>query len=112
MVDAFGKGFVESLGDIGTSTKVGATCKLPSGGKVKAPMVLTVGLGPEPTGETDLDVLRRAAGAAARATAGKDTVALALPASTDEQIRAVVEGALLGSYAFDRYLASKARARG
>ena len=108
VVDAFGKGFVESLGDIGASTKVGATCKLPSAGKVKAPMVLTVGLGPEPTGEADLDVLRRAAGAAARATAGKDTVALALPASTDEQIRAVVEGALLGSYAFDRYLASKA----
>ncbi len=112
VVDAFGKGFLESLGDIGASTKVGATCKLPSAGKVKAPMVLTVGLGPEPTGEADLDVLRRAAGAAARATAGKDTVALALPASTDEQIRAVVEGALLGSYAFDRYLACQGGARG
>jgi leucyl aminopeptidase len=109
VVDAFGKGFVDGLADIGTSTKVGQTCKLPTNGKVKAAMLLTVGLGPEPTdGTLDLDVLRRAAGAAARATSGKDTVALALPAATDEQIRAVVEGALLGSYAFDRYLADKA----
>ena len=38
VVEAFGKGFVESLEEIGVSTKVGETCKLPSGGKVKAPM--------------------------------------------------------------------------
>jgi leucyl aminopeptidase len=104
---AFGKGFATMLKEIGASTSVGDTCKIPSAGSVKAPLVVTVGLGPEPTGELDLEVLRRAAGAAARATAGKKSVVLALPAATDDQIRAVVEGALLGNYGFDRYLSKK-----
>ena len=56
----------------------------------------------------DLESLRRAAGAAIRNTGDAKTVALALPASTDEQIRAVVEGALLGGYIYDRYLGKKA----
>ena len=107
VVDAFGKGFTEILNEMGVSTKVGEVCKIPSGGAVKAPLVLTVGLGPQPSGELDLEPLRRAAGAAARACAGKKTVALALPAATEGQVRAVVEGALLGNYGFDRYLTTK-----
>ncbi len=112
VIGAFGKGFVESLREIGASTALGDTCKLPTVGKSKAPMLVTVGLGPEPADDVDLESLRRAAGAAARATAGKKTVVLALPADTDAQIRAVTEGALLGSYAFDRYLTTKHEAVG
>ena len=37
----------------------------------------------------------------------KATVALALPATTADEIRAVTEGALLGAYAYDTYLAKK-----
>jgi leucyl aminopeptidase len=56
----------------------------------------------------DLESLRRAAGAAVRAANGVKTIALALPSSTDDQLRAVVEGALLGGYTYDRYLGKKA----
>ncbi|HEY7042739.1 MAG TPA: M17 family peptidase N-terminal domain-containing protein, partial [Nocardioidaceae bacterium] len=107
VADGFGKRFATMLEDLGASTKVGDTCKLPSADSAKAPLVVTVGLGPEPDDELDLEALRRAAGAAARAAAGKKTVVLALPASTDDQIRAVVEGALLGNYGYDRYLTKK-----
>ena len=48
-------------------------------------------------------MLRRATGAAARALAGTRKVGLALPAETPEDAAAVVEGALLGAYAFRRY---------
>ncbi len=92
---------------MGVSTKLGDTCKVPTGGKLKAPLLVVVGLGPAPEGETDLESLRRACGSAARATAGKKTVVLALPAESDAQIRAVTEGALLGNYGFDRYLSTK-----
>ena len=69
-------------------------------------MVLAAGVGE--AGKLDLESLRRAAGAAVRAASGVKTIALALPASTDEQVRAVVEGALLGGYIYDRYLGKKA----
>ncbi len=104
---AFGKGFIETLRQLGVSPKVGETCKFPSAGNLKAPLVVAVGLGPVPDGEPDLETLRRAAGSAARAMAGKPTVVLALPASTDAQVRAVAEGAMLGNYGFDHYLTKK-----
>jgi leucyl aminopeptidase len=117
-----GRDFVGSLDKLGASAKVGEVTKLPTGGAVKAPLLVVVGLGDEPDaapkrGRTsasadfrgsELEALRRASGAAARALAGKRTVAFALPAATPEQVRAVTEGALLGAYAFDRYLTKKA----
>jgi leucyl aminopeptidase len=90
---------------LGASSKVGEVTKLPSAGAVKAPVLAVVGLGGGPS--TDLETLRRAAGAAARSLGGAGTVAFALPADAPERIRAVAEGALLGGYAYDRYLAKK-----
>jgi leucyl aminopeptidase len=92
---------------LGASSKVGEVTKLPSAGAVKAPVIAAVGLGDRANGAADLETLRRAAGAAARSLAGTGTVAFALPADEPERIRAVAEGALLGGYAYDRYLANK-----
>jgi leucyl aminopeptidase len=105
VADAWGKGFGRTLKDLGASSKAGEVCKLPGGNAVKAPVLLVVGLGAE--GTPSLDVLRKSAGAAARALAGKGTVAYALPATTPQEVHAVSEGALLGAYAYDSYLTKK-----
>lgn len=102
---ALGPDFAKTLKALGASAKVGDVCKVPSAGAAQARVVVAVGLGDEE--QISAESLRRGAGAAARALAGSKVVALALPASTDEQIRAVAEGALLGAYAFDRYLTKK-----
>ena len=90
---------------LGASAKVGEVTKLPSAGVVKAPVLVAAGLGSK--GSSDHETLRRAAGAAARALAGTGTVAFALPADDPDSIRAIAEGALLGGYAYDRYLEKK-----
>jgi leucyl aminopeptidase len=80
--------------------------KLPSGGATRAPVIVAVGLGDAPTGRKasyDAERLRRAAGAAARALAGTDSVGVALPAESVAELAAVSEGALLGAYGFLRY---------
>lgn len=82
--------------------KPGETAVLPTFGATVAAAVIAVGLGdPDPTG--DPEGLRRAAGAGVRAAAGHAKVALALPVPSQEALRAVCEGALLGAYSFDRY---------
>ena len=103
--EALGAHFGETLAELGASAKVGEVCKVPTAGAVTAPVLVAVGLGDGE--EITAESLRRGSGAAARALAGKNVVALALPASTDEQVRAVAEGALMGAYAFDRYLTKK-----
>lgn len=103
--EAFGRSLAEQLKHLGASTAVGEVCKLPGGGAVRAPLVVAVGLGK--AAERSAETLRRAAGAAARALAGKKTVAFALPAETPADVHAIAEGALLGAYGYDRYLAKK-----
>ncbi len=98
---AFGKNFVSTLNDMGVSPAPGDVTRIPGGGATKSAVVVVAGLGPE--GDCEPESLRRAAGAAARSLDGKATVAFALPANTEEQVRAVVEGASLGAYRFDRY---------
>lgn len=61
--------------------------------------VAIVGVGEDPSPEA----LRRAVGSAIRSLAGFSHVAIALPASGAEEIGAIAEGALLGSYAFAQY---------
>jgi leucyl aminopeptidase len=62
-------------------------------------VVVAVGLGDAP----DAEQLRRAAGAGVQAVPGSRTVALDLPAPGADALRAIAEGALLGSYTFERY---------
>ncbi len=103
--DAYGSSFGAVVKALAASAKVGAVCKLPSGGSAKAPIVVLVGLGE--VGETGPETLRKSAGAAARALSGTKRVAVSLPATSEDQIRAVVEGLLLGAYGYDRYLSKK-----
>jgi leucyl aminopeptidase len=103
---AFGDGFVSTLAGLGGSSKPGDVVRLAGTPATKAAVVLVAGTGRDST--IELEGLRRAAGAAVRGRKDATTIALALPTETDDQLRAVVEGALLGGYSFDRYLAKKA----
>ncbi|MGX2997667.1 leucyl aminopeptidase [Streptomyces sp. JNUCC 64] len=101
------------LETLGASGGEGEVIKVPSPAGLKAPVVLAVGLGAVPTADDDAEdsssadytdeVLRTAAGNAARALAGARKAAFALPVADAEAVGAVAEGALLGAYAFDAY---------
>lgn len=106
VAEAFGPTFADTLKSVGASTKAGDVTKLVAGTSTRAPVVIAAGLGTR--GEVTLESLRRAAGAAIRASGGAKTVAVALPVDSDEQLRAVAEGALLGGYTYDAYLTKKA----
>ncbi|PZH15951.1 leucyl aminopeptidase [Streptomyces sp. NTH33] len=95
-------GILETLGASGTE---GEVTKLPAPAGFKAPLVLAVGLGPQPEKDASYgaEALRRAAGVAARALAGAEKAAFALPLATAADAAAVGEGALLGAYSFDAY---------
>lgn len=87
---------LEDLGAIGTADEV---IKLP--GSTSKLVVLT-GLGATQD-EFPHEVLRRAAGAAARSLAGHTSATFALPNPNLESFAAIAEGALLGAYAFDEF---------
>jgi leucyl aminopeptidase len=100
---AFGKSLLPALTGLGATGKAEEVTTLASLGATKAAVVVAVGLGDQ-TKQVDLEVLRRAAGAAVRALAGAaGSVALALPAEDPDALRAVAEGGLLGAYAFTAY---------
>ncbi|CAO5166795.1 putative cytosol aminopeptidase [Frankia sp. AiPs1] len=108
---------VSVLSSLGATGKAGELVQFASLGAVGAATIVAVGLGPSPSPAAPLDpeVLRRAAGAAVRACAGRTSVALALAAApgsvTAESVRAVAEGALLGTYTFDRLRTVSAQGR-
>ncbi|MCY0950942.1 leucyl aminopeptidase [Streptomyces sp. H27-S2] len=90
---------------LGASGSEGEITKLPAPDGFKVPVVLAVGLGtlPDEDESYDEEVLRRAAGAAARALHGAKKAAFALPLDDASAVTAVAEGALLGAYAFTAY---------
>ncbi|MFD3323962.1 leucyl aminopeptidase [Streptomyces sp. NPDC058701] len=90
---------------LGASGAEGEITKLPAPDGFKVPVVLAVGLGalPDEDESYDEEVLRRAAGAAARALHGSKKAAFALPLDDASAVTAVAEGALLGAYAFTAY---------
>jgi leucyl aminopeptidase len=103
---ALGGTLAQTLAAVGATGKAGEVTRIPSAGRLNAPLVAAVGLG-EP-GSLDAEggeVLRRAAGAAVRALrAGTPRrIALALPARDAAETEAVTLGALLGGYVFGRY---------
>jgi leucyl aminopeptidase len=95
-----------ALRALGATGKAEEITKLPALGALPAPLIVAVGLGESP----DPDALRRAAGAAVRALAGTDRAAIALPASSAEEVEAVTLGALLGNYAFHTYRTGERKA--
>jgi leucyl aminopeptidase len=94
---------VTTLRQLGATGKADEVTKLPTGGAAKAAIVVAVGFGPVGEGGPEVEAIRRAAGAAARALKGTAAAAFALPMSGAEQAGAVAEGLLLGAYAFDEY---------
>ncbi len=65
--------------------------------------IVVVGLGSSPV---DINALRSSAGAVVRRLAGTSHVTFAFPVTQDDEIRAVLEGAALGTYAFTSYKSS------
>jgi leucyl aminopeptidase len=104
---AFEGRLAETLALLGATGAVGEVTKLATLGTVSAPVIAAVGLGPVPEdGNTPGETLRRAAASAVRSLAGAAKVALALPAPDDGEtaaLRAIAEGALLGTYRFAGY---------
>jgi leucyl aminopeptidase len=110
----------ETLALLGATGAAGEVTKMATLGAITAPLVVAVGLGPEPTGAAPAaEVLRRGAGAAVRALAGSANVALSLPLSDGDPggaeavraLQAVAEGALLGGYRFTGYKSKPAPGR-
>jgi leucyl aminopeptidase len=107
---AFGEGaLLDALRLVGATGTAGEVTKLATFGAITAPVVAAVGLGAPPGdgGEVPDETVRRAAGAAVRALAGHDRVALALPGA----LRSLGEGALLGAYRFAGYKTRNATER-
>jgi leucyl aminopeptidase len=101
VANGLGKRFPGTLRALGATGAPGQVVKLPAAGSVKATLVVAVGLGP--ADELDAEAVRRASGSAAGSLDNAASIVFALPADSDELIAAIVEGALLGDYAFTRY---------
>jgi leucyl aminopeptidase len=106
---AFGRAFGPTLSTLGFSGKAGEIAKIPSAGVIKSPLVMVVGLGEESTPGSE--TLRRGAGNAIRAIRNAATAAFALPTADAADVQAVVEGVLLGDYAFTTYKTADDRQR-
>jgi leucyl aminopeptidase len=106
---AFDGKLTETLVLLGATGAAGEVTKLATLGVITAPLVVAVGLGPEPAGALpSTETLRRAAGAATRALAGAGSALLALPVADEPEgeadtVRALAEGALIGAYRFAGY---------
>ena len=96
------KALSHMLSDLGATGKADEVIKVP--GATTRLMVFT-GLG-KATAKYDHEILRRAAGAAARALAGNSSATFSLPARDASGVKAVAEGAALGSYLFDQFRGS------
>src|SRR5690606_40475968 len=85
---------------------------VPAGDGVAADVLVLTGLGERRAdGTFDRETLRIAAGSAVRSLAGSADAVVALPAVDEAELGAVVEGALLGAYAYTAYRDEKAATR-
>ena len=105
VASAYGRKFGPLLATLGITGKRDEVAKIPTGGTLKSPLLVVVGLGP--ADKVDPEAVRRAAGVAARNVPNAATVALALPAEDEAHVRAATEGFLLGGYAFSAYKSKK-----
>jgi len=105
---AMKKRLAAALSDVGATGKANEVTRISSLGATKAPMVVAVGLGPQPRdGRFATETVRRAVGTAVRSLAGCARVATGLAAVNGgddaDTLRAVAEGATLGGYSFTQY---------
>ncbi|WP_044494797.1 leucyl aminopeptidase [Nesterenkonia massiliensis] len=110
LADKAARGVADSLQALGASGAADQLLRLPGVDGFKSETLVLIGVGPltgEPDGGVSLEALRRAAGAAVRQLSSADSVALALPAATVDQVTAVAEGAALGAYSFPHFKSSE-----
>ena len=99
VAEAYGRKLRGLLSSMGVTGKAGESVKVPTTGVLSAPLLVLVGVGDEATQVA----VRRAAGVAARSVPNASSVALALPASDEVLVGAVVSGHRLGGYTFTAY---------
>jgi leucyl aminopeptidase len=116
---AFGDELISTLSLLGATGKAGEVTRMVTDGRIRAPVVAAVGLGPE-AGDDEYqrrESLRRAAGAAMRVLSGRRAAAdgrsprigFALPARDAAEAADVALGAALGGYEFTKYRANSTR---
>ena len=96
------KTLLASLLEMGATGKADEVTKMPGG---PARLMVFTGLGPKSSTYSH-EVLRRAAGSAARALAGNSGATFALPTRDLAGVSAVAEGAALGAYVFNEFRGS------
>lgn len=93
---AYGRKFRPLLESMGFGGKAGEVMRVPTGGTLRAPVLVTIGVGSR--ADLDLAVVRRTAGVAARSLGNAATAAIALPADDVAHLRAVLDGVMSGGY--------------
>lgn len=106
---AVAEGIERAAVAVGATGSTDETTRMLAPAGVAAPTVLAVGVGRRDP--DDPETLRRAAGTAARALAGVGSAAMALPMSTPAAVSAVVEGAVMGAYAFTAFRSGSGNGR-
>jgi leucyl aminopeptidase len=98
---AFEGGLLKVLTTLGATGKADEVVKVPTLGRLPAPLVVAVGLGkPAADGTVSAEQIRRASGAAARTLAGTGR---ALSTLSTVDLQAAAEGSVLGAYSFGTY---------
>jgi leucyl aminopeptidase len=113
IADALGGELLRTLAVLGATGKAEEVTKLPSGGRIRAPLIAAVGLGRQASPRDSFrcrEAVRRAAGAAVRTLAAgtanrrdKWRIGFSLPVADSADVADVALGALLGGYEFCRY---------
>ena len=104
VAEKYGRKLRPLLASLGVKGGAGEVTKVPTGGLVRTPLLVLVGLGRAGAdGTVPPTALRRAAGTATRAVTNAASLAFALPANDAAEVRAVLEGHLLGGYRFTAY---------
>ncbi|MEP7055883.1 MAG: leucyl aminopeptidase [Actinomycetota bacterium] len=109
---ALGGKLARTLADLGFRGEAGTCVQLPTFGALKARTMIVAGLGD--AAGVNAESLRRAAGTAVRAAAGSRRIGILLAANGVPPalaVRAVAEGALLGSYDFTEFRQSSLNGR-
>lgn len=93
------KKLLQSLADMGATGKCDEVVKIPG---LTTRLLVVTGLGENKSTYED-EVLRRAAGVAARALAGNSGATFSLPAKKISTVEAIAQGAVLGAYTFNKF---------
>ncbi|UFS60212.1 leucyl aminopeptidase [Subtercola endophyticus] len=84
----------------GFGAKKDELVRLPAPAGIRSPVVVVIGFG---TGDPNSESLRFAAGTAGRRVRGLPKMGIAFPATDANEVRAILEGAAMGSYSYTTY---------